>query len=328
VLEDDAIGAWAVIVVSGALGLYAVPVMLYPLGGVLLWLLLSRLVARGRLLPFAGKLGLCAVWTSVLTLLLYAPVFAASGIRSVTSNDYVAPKTFATFLDLLPGHVEDTLGTWDRDLPIVVSVALGIGLIASLVLTTLLSAFPVPPFLAILAWTLPVLLLQRVVPFTRVWLFLVPLALAAVAGFYGALLERVPRSRLLGPAAAALVAVAGTWAVLDADSVRESRETGGLLDGPEVAFFLASNVEPGDRIFGYGSETMLEYYLGSHGIDARPLLYGSEPNERTFLVVNVLGGQTVEQHLRELRRAGGEVGEPRLLRRYPSALVFLVEHRA
>ena len=327
VLEDDSIGAWAVIVVAGALGLYAVPVMLYPLGGVLLWLALSRLVARATLWPFLGRLGICSVAIAALTLLLYAPVFAASGVRSVTSNDYVAPRSWGIFFDSLPGHVRETFETWVRDLPLVFSVALAIGLVASLLLTPFLSRFPVPPLLAVVAWTVPVLVLQRVVPFTRVWLFLVPLALAAVAGFYGWLLGRVPGSRVLAPAAAALIALGATWAVVDADSVRESRETGGLLDAPAVASFLASHVEPGDRIFAYGSETMLQYYLGRDGIDARPLLYASEPNRRTFLVVNVLGGQTVAQHLRELRRAGGEVGKPRLLRRYPSALVFLVEQR-
>jgi Dolichyl-phosphate-mannose-protein mannosyltransferase len=327
VLEDDSIGAWAVIVVAGALGLYAVPVMLYPLGGALLWLVLSRLVARATLWPFLGRLGICSAAIGALTLLLYAPVFAASGVRSVTSNDYVAPRSWGIFFDSLPGHVHETFETWVRDLPLVFSVALAIGLVASLLLTPFLSRFPVPPLLAVVAWTVPVLVLQRAVPFTRVWLFLVPLALAAVAGFYGWLLGRVPGSRVLAPAAAALIAAGATWAVVDADSVRESRETGGLLDAPAVASFLASHVEPGDRIFAYGSETMLQYYLGRDGIDARPLLYASEPNKRTFLVVNVLGGQTVAQHLRELRRAGGEVGKPRLLRRYPSALVFLVEHR-
>ena len=40
-LETDSLGAWAAIAVAGALGLYAVPIMVYPLGGALLWLLVS-----------------------------------------------------------------------------------------------------------------------------------------------------------------------------------------------------------------------------------------------------------------------------------------------
>ena len=36
-IERDSPGALAVVAVAGALGLYAVPIMTYPLGGALLW---------------------------------------------------------------------------------------------------------------------------------------------------------------------------------------------------------------------------------------------------------------------------------------------------
>ena len=266
--------------------------------------------------------------TAVLTFLLYAPVLAASGVRSVTSNEFVEPRSWGTFFDLVPAHFQDTLETWDRDLPLVVSIALAAGLVVSLVLTPRLSRFPIPPLLAVLAWSLPVLLLQRVVPFTRVWLFLLPLALAAAAGFYGRLLERLPRGHVLVPAAVGIVAVGAAWAVLDADSVRESRETGALLDAPAVASYLATAVEPGDRILATGSDTILEYYLGRDGVDARSFLYANEPRERAFVVVNVLGGQTVDDLLPQLDAAAAGLDRPRLLRRYPSALVYLVARTA
>ncbi len=322
VLDNDSIGAWAVIAAAGALGLYAVPVMLYPLGGVLVWLLLSRVVARAPVRPLLWRLGFCVVSIAVLTLVLYAPVFAASGIRSVTSNEYVEPQSWATFFDRLPDHIRDTFATWDRDLPLVVSVVLLIGLAGGLALTPRLSRYPVPPLVATIAWIVPVVVVQRVVPFTRVWLSLVPLALAVIAAFYGRLLERLPRSRLLVPVGAAVIAIGTAWAVLDADSVRESRETGALLDAPAVASYLARNVEPGDRIFATGSDVILEYYLAREGIDARPFLYTSDPRARTFLVVNLLGGQRVEDYVREL---DASLAPPELLRRFRSAEIHLVE---
>jgi hypothetical protein len=322
VLDNDSIGAWAVIAVVGALGLYAVPVMLYPLGGVLVWLLLSRVVARAPMRPLLWRLGFCVFSIAVLTLVLYAPVFAASGIRSVTSNEYVEPQSWATFFDRLPDHARDTFETWDRDLPLVVSVVLLIGLAGGLALTPRLSRYPVAPLVATIAWIVPVVIVQRVVPFTRVWLSLVPLALAVIAAFYGRLLERLPRSRLLVPVGAAVIAIGAAWAVLDADSVRESRETGALLDAPAVASYLARNVEPGDRIFATGSDVILEYYLAREGIDARPFLYTSDPRARTFLVVNLLGGQRVEDYVREL---GPSLAPPEFLKRFRSAEIHLVE---
>jgi hypothetical protein len=322
VLENDSIGAWAVIAVTGAFGLYAVPVMLYPLGGVLLWLVLSGVVARAPVRPVLGRLGVCVVSIAVLTLVLYAPVFAGSGVRSVTSNEYVEPQSWATFFDRVPDHVRDTFETWDRDLPTALSVVFLIGLAGGLALTPRVSRYPVPPLLATIAWIVPVVVVQRVIPFTRVWLSLVPLALAAVAAFYGWLFERLPRSRVLVPVGAAVIAVGGAWAVVDADSVRESRETGALLDAPAVASYLARTVEPGDRIFATGSDAILEYYMARQGVDARPFLYTSERITRTYLVVNLLGGQRVKHYLPELDRS---LTPPELLTRFRSAEVYVVE---
>jgi hypothetical protein len=328
VLEHESIGAWAVVAVAGALGLHAVPIMIYPLGGILLWLLVSRIAEKRPLRAFGSRLGGCVLATAVLTGILYAPVFAASGVRSVTSNEFVEPRSWSAFLEMLPEHGRDTIESWGRDLPFVVTALLAVAVVASLPLTPHISRFSIPPFLAIVAWALPVLALQRVVPFTRVWLFLLPVALAAAAGFYGWLLEKRPLGRLAGIALTGLIVVSASAVVYSADSVRESRETGALLDAEAVADDLAETVRPGDRILATGSDTILEYYLEREGIEAAPLLYTDERRARTFVVVNVLGGQTIGDLLEELDGASAGLGPPRLLSRYPSALVYLVERVA
>jgi hypothetical protein len=326
-VEQDSIGAWAVIGVAGALGLYAVPIMIYPLGGALLWILVSgRLAGRplGRLLT---ALGVTALVATILTLLLYAPVYAASGVRSVTANEFVEPRTWGTLVDLFPEHVSDTLGTWTRDLPLAVAVVLAVGLVAGIVASPWISRYPVPAVAAVLAWALVVVAAQRVVPYTRVWLFLVPLAAAATAGSYGWLLERRAWATRAGPVIAVAVALAGSLFVLDADSVRESRETGALLDAPAISELLAERIEPGDRILATGSDTILEYYLEREGIDAGPLLYTSEPSDRTFVVVNTLGGQTLDDLLAQLDDVD-EREPPELLRSFDSGVVYLVRRPA
>ena len=325
-LERDSVGAWALVALAGALGLYAVPVMIYPLGGVFVWLLASSWLAGRPLRPLLRRLGACALALTVLTLVLYAPVYAASGVRSVTSNEFVDPQSWRTLLDLLPDHAWDTVQSWTRDLPLLASILLALGLVGGLVLPPRISPFRVPPLLAVLAWTLPVLALQRVVPFTRVWLFLLPLVAFTTAGFYGWLLERRPTVARAGAPLAVIVAVGAAVAVVSADSVRESRETGALLDAPAVAAYLADVVGPRDRILATGSDTILEYYLERDGLDAGPLLYSDEPRARTFVVVNVLGGQSVEQLLGQL--GPGELAQPSLMRSYPSARVYLVERLA
>jgi hypothetical protein len=186
----------------------------------------------------------------------------------------------------------------------------------------------VAPLVAIVVWTLPVLMVQRVVPFTRVWLFFVPLVLAAAAGFYGWLLERSPHGTRIAATTAVVVTVAAGWLVVSANSVRESRETGALLDAEPVAAYLAQEVHPSDRILATGSDTILEYYLRRDGIAAGPLLYTDRVPRRIFVVANVLGHQTIGALVQELGPAGKRYGKPRLVRRYRTALVYLLERQS
>ena len=323
-LERGSAGAWAVVALVGALGLYAVPIMVYPLGGALLWILISGLLAGRAPRPLLGRLGVTALVTAVLTLVLYAPVYAASGVRSVTANEFVEPRTWGELLELFPGHGSDTVGTWTRDLPLVASILLGLGLVAGLVLTPRISRFTVPVLLTVAAWSLVVVAGQRVVPYTRVWLFLVPLVATTIAGFYGWGLERRSWGTRAGSAVAVAIALGGTLLVLSADSVRESRETGALLDAPAIAAFLASQLEPDDRILATGSDTILEYYLEQDGVDAGSLLYSTDAAARTYVVVNTLGGQTIDDLLAQLGDAD-ELDPPQLLRRFESGRVYLVE---
>lgn len=325
-VERDGVGAWAAVAVLGALGLYAVPVMLYALGGALLWILVSGVVAGRPARPLLGRLGVTALVTAVLTLLLYSPVYAASGVRSVTANEFVEPQSWSELVDLFPGHLGDTVETWTRDLPLAASVVLAVGLLVGIVRTPWIGRFPVPTLVAVAAWSLLVLAAQRVVPYTRVWLFLVPLAAATIAGFYGSLLERRSWGTRVAPVLAVALALAGSALVVAEDAVRDSRETGALLDAPSIADLLATSVGPDDRILATGSDTILEYYLEREGVDANPLLYTDELRARTFVVVNTLGGQTIDELLRQLPGADA-LSPPELLRSFESGRVYLVERR-
>jgi 4-amino-4-deoxy-L-arabinose transferase-like glycosyltransferase len=328
VVETNSLPAWALVSVAGALGLYAVPIMLYAIGGVQLWIAVSQVAAGVPGRRAARRVGASAFVTAALTGLLYAPVAVASGPRSVTSNEFVAPSSWFAFLERLPRHFIDTAETWGRDLPIPLRILLAVLLVVSLLLTPRLSRYAVPPLATILVWSLPVLAAQRVVPFTRVWLFAVPLAAVGVAGVLGAALDRVRTGRLLVPLAAVVVAAAGSAAVLAADSPRLSRETGGLLDAPAVAAYLAGVVRHEDRIHATGSDTILQYYLDRRGLDSATLLYGTAARPRIFVVVNVLGDQTIEQLVEGIGAERERYGEPRLLRQWPSAAAYLLELQA
>ena len=318
VLSGGGAGAWAAIVVSGALGAFAVPVMLYPFGGILVWLATSWLVAGREAGLLARRLALCVGATAIATALLYAPILVASGPSSLASNEFVDARSWSAFVDEIPGHLADTASTWVRDIPAVAGALLGIVLLVSLLRTPRLSRFPVPPLAAFVAWIAPVVLVQRVVPFTRVWLFALPVAIVTVSGALGAGLERARRMHAPELAAAVVVALGATL-VLSEETVRTSRETGALLDAESVAGTLAEMLRPGDTIVATGSDVILQYYLARLGVDGAPL-YETDHGTRVLVVVNTLGDQSVDG----LLEAAGIDAEPVLVRSWPSAELYLV----
>jgi hypothetical protein len=320
ILSGGGAGAWAVLVTSGALGAFAVPVMLYAFGGILVWLAVSWLLAGRARGVLWRRLALCLGSTGVLTGLLYAPILVASGPTSLASNEFIESRSWSAFADGIPDHLADTAEVWVRDLPSAVGVLLGLVLLVSLLLTPWLSRFPFPPLAGLAAWAIPVVLAQRVVPYTRVWLFALPVAIVTVSGALAPLLDRARRIRA-PEVATALILAGGAAFVLGEDTVRTSRETGALLDAESVASTLAAMLRPGDTIVATGSDTILQYYLERRGVDGAPL-YDTDRGERVFIVVNTLGGQTLGDLVSESDLGAGS--EPTPARSWPSAELYVV----
>lgn len=324
-IERDTVPAWALVTTALALGAFAVPTMLYPAVGILVWIALSQLQRGLPPSQVLRRLATCAGAALGTTVLLYAPVLVVTGPRSLLANDFVESQTWGAFVDALPGHVADTAATWVRDVPVAVAIVLGALLLVSIVLTPRLSRVPIPLLPTMLLAAAIVLIGQRTVPFTRTWLFALPVAAVTVGGLVAAALGRARRQD--AAAATVAVALAGAALVLSADSPRTSRETGALLDAPAVAAYLASATTSADRILATGSDTILDYYLRRAGVDASGSIYTTSPRVRTFVVVNTLGEQTLSDALADLGEPRERYRRPSLLKQWKSARVFLLERR-
>ena len=100
--------AWAGLVLSGVLGLYAVPTHAYFLASVYGWLGLAAVRRRAwGSLPLLGALGGLTLLGAGL---LYAPLWLISGPRLMFHNDYVLPLAPAEFWRGLPAYVWLTEG--------------------------------------------------------------------------------------------------------------------------------------------------------------------------------------------------------------------------
>jgi len=248
-----------------ALGAFAVPAMIYPFAMFVAW--------RPR------KMFASAVFAGAATLMLYLPVLAVSGVAAITANPYVRPLPFASFIADLPHTVAATWTSWMTAIPIVLQIAIAVAFIAGVIRAR------VSLWLGAIA-VLAILVLQRVIPFTRVWL---PFAILFVITASAAL----PWRRWEALVAAALFAV---LAIVTCD-VPRLRETGELPHVRDIARDLAIRVTATDAVAAAPpSDVPLAFYL-----DPRVLRPDLIHARRIFVVTNRAYGASLEYTLRSLR---------------------------
>ncbi len=185
--------AWALMVLVTGLGFFTIPIMLYPFGIAITWLFLSGLYRdispeydglKGWLAALAG-FGICA---ALFTILLYAPIFQANGIRSVfNGNRVVESLPLPEFFSKIPFQGSQALREFTvGELPHWVLLLLLVGFVFSILIHRRIASQRVPFQLAALLFLVPAILIQRPILLARVWLYLLPLLIFwGTAGLLG-----------------------------------------------------------------------------------------------------------------------------------------------
>jgi hypothetical protein len=285
------------------LGFFTVPVMLYPYGGVVTWLVLARFTGRARGVRL-DRLVLSGLAAGGLTLLLYTPALTRTGVASVVANKFVAPKPFADVRRELPGSLLDVWAQWNLDIPRPVTALFLAAWAAALVVRS-----PVRGGVRALsgvvatvaAWSLAVVLYQSVVPFDRVWLFLLPLYQGGVGAGLAAMASRAFRDRARSVAPGLALALCVTLSVLVARSPEIPKDSARLTvnRGDAIAERLRSLLGPDDAVVTeLPCEGPLKYYFMRHRMPVEPLYdYRVARARRLYIVVNRPNRQTPESVL-------------------------------
>ena len=321
-------GRWASLVLLAALGLYAIPVMLYPMGVVLLWLAL----ANGSFRTHAGErflLWLAAVTVIILALaaLLYIPILLHDGPRALIGNKFVSSSKWVVFQRELWRSAGPTIVSWTSPLPpwsawIVVPLALyGVRRSRSRVLPSLAMATAI--------WCALLLVATHRAPFVRVWIFLVPLFLLAVARGVRRALRSVTKRELLQtewPAVALAALMA--WAQIRTQTAERADETGPFRSAAEVTATLAPLVGSGDRVIApVPSVGPLLYYFPRAGLDTSLLSAPLDSAHRAFLVLDTRHGQSMKWAVRMKIIDSAEVNAARKLARYRDGELWQLSRR-
>jgi hypothetical protein len=197
-----AAGVWGMCTIFAALGFFTIPTMLYPYA---LFILLALLATPTKASGMRNRhiLHLCVhcLATGIITFILYIPAIIVSGIDKLIHNKFVAPIDPRNLPGMLSGSLLETWHEWTAFMPMGAPVVLLVCSVLALIAHRRIAPGKIPHIAVAVILFIPMLAVQRVVPYSRVWIFLIPLFLAiASAGviymvrFIAAKQENVLRS--------------------------------------------------------------------------------------------------------------------------------------
>ena len=343
----DNAAAWVAFAALGALGIYSVPSGIYGFATVALWLLLSGLAgeAPAGVRPFLARLGAATAGAGIATVVLYAPILLRDELSTILGNQLIANKvqgvSWAAFLEGNRVKAIDTWARWTLDWPILLRVTLAAGVLTFVARHARISTERVPVWVAFLGASVPILLVQRVVPPSRIWSFLFPWMCFMGAGGVVYWLRRLPavgRDRKSGTAIAlALLLLAALTVTFPQRLDRYFYNTSSFPDAELAVLTLKPHVERDEPILLRGTFLMpFLYYCWRHSLPCFDNASASVPRNwwesgrrRIFVVVNELGPplnevpQTLEGVLARANVSG--IGRVTPLARHRTSSVYLIE---
>ncbi len=290
---------WILFIIIGSLGLYTIPIMLYPLGGIFLWILIS--ITAKKPLPericIIKQLTYSTISIGVLTLLLYTPTIAVSGLHAITANEYVRPLAWNEFFSNVPRTIYQTWLEWNRDIPFPIPWILLGGFFFSLICHYKLGQPWFSIFLVTMLWCTVVLLFQRVNPWKRVWLFFLPLYFIMASAGITHILYSISSlgkhymymNRLCPFIAIFLCIFLGLIGVRTQSVIYANMSSETLLDAEQISLRLKNLLHKGDGVviicpsnypllyYFYKSNISLAYFYFNQNINA---------SERVIVILN------------------------------------------
>jgi 4-amino-4-deoxy-L-arabinose transferase-like glycosyltransferase len=275
-LEKQTTPALAAYGLTAALGFFTIPIFLYPMAGISLWLFASYLTESGpwsmRLRRLTVFLVTCAL-AGVLTFLLYSPViFFGTGLDSLISNEIVESQNWLTFVNNLSPRLTNTAILWMTGFAPLFRGLLLVGFLFSLFFYRKVSNQRLPFQVFLVLAIASLMLIQRVVPLPRVWLFLeafyLLFAAAGLAWFADLILQKIFSVRVKEAILASVIVLVPIAYVIF--SIENSHfAIVRANDSPEefAANYILENIQPDDTIIAVPpTDIQTAYYLVINGV--------------------------------------------------------------
>ena len=307
--------AWCLLAVFTALGFFTLPTMLYPAGIVYSWLGLSWLFKdtgpASRRRDFLLGLVVSGLLAGLLSLVFYIPAVLTSGVDALIANRHVVSLSWYEFSGNLPLRAVDTWQFWTTGWPMIFSLIFGLGLLLSILLHTRTARYKIHLLVPSVLWVALTLVIQRVAPLPRIWLFLLPpfLILAAAGIFRG--LELLLRQRpdrqknwVYGISILLLAAVL-TMATVSSNPANQDELAGPVREAQQITSQVLAALEPGEQVAANSPiQAPLRFYLLQAGASEQIFFNEHDPQAFTHLLLVVERGKDLNQELTRLKLNG------------------------
>lgn len=310
--------AWFSAAVFSALGFYTIPTMIYAVAVVLVWAAALCLPGKPELIPPRLLLRRSLEFVSgamALATVLYLPILVISGPKAILANRWVQPLTWPELADLFAYRASVLWTHWHANTPTGLKAMLVIG--AAVGVMRAYSSWRQLPVLCGAVVLAPILLLQRVAPYPRVFVFLLPFYLLASASGIAWSVKWLGRSRdpvLIRVIILVAILLSGTIAynvIKSHDLLENPRLEDVYADMREVAEFLRQELRPGDKLYTAGNDP-LAYYLLTYKLQGH---VEADLFTATRVLVFVHRYEDVQTVIEKERLRPSDFSEPRLLYR-------------
>ena len=317
---------WICFSLIGALGLYTIPTMVYPLAIVYVWFFAS-ILRTPDFRPNLRRLLKSGMAMGLLTGLFYTPVFLGSGTGALFGNRFVrGAPTWFSFSSGLMDSCTELWQQWTSDYPL----ALTVFLIVCLAVGCLRFSHRTPTsFLIALPVCLLLITVQRVIPPERTWLFLLPLIFAWTANGLIFFLEWCPSQKvitILLPAGILVLLALSLPGSIQNLSHDYPYGPGTLRDANLMTEILATTLVETDRVVTIATAAPLEYYFNRQNVSIQYLRRPFQEANRILLIV-MESKYTLAEVMEISHIPSEQFSSPELWHRYDSAAIFTLVRR-
>jgi 4-amino-4-deoxy-L-arabinose transferase-like glycosyltransferase len=191
--KQSSFTGWILLCVLSILGFYTLPVMVYPVCAVYLWLFTSWVVndiKSNNRQSFIFSLIFTSLFTILITFFLYSPILIfGSGFSSITSNEFVQSQNWLDFLQSVQSRIPRVWEDWNYLIPPWLAYITILGFMLLVVFEWRKFSHKIPVWIPTVISIAILIVLQRVTPWPRVWLFLLVFYLLWVSAGWMALIQ-------------------------------------------------------------------------------------------------------------------------------------------